>query len=150
MACAQQQTGTNPGAGVLSGQAESEYRAIDAEVQANCRNPRFAAYYAKSPCIAEQATAAQLGDPSRISPADKPVLLEARAAADKIGAQLAEANRRYLGATGARFEQYFYSTLRPQRQKISQELYDGTFTWGEYNRKRQEISKATLAFERSQ
>jgi hypothetical protein len=150
MGCAQQQTSTKPGATVLSGQAESDYRAINAEVLANCRNPRFAAYYARSPCIAGQATAAQLGDTSTMSPADRPVLLEVRAAADKVGAQLADANRQYLGENGVKFAQYFYSTLRPQQQKITQELYNGAITWGEFNRKRQEISKATLAFERSQ
>ncbi|MBU3547498.1 hypothetical protein [Polynucleobacter sp. P1-05-14] len=121
-------------------QVQSEMSQIKARQQATCSNPDFKLYYAKSSCLAEDMTFEQLADSTKITPAQKAVLVKQREAVASQQKDQMEINRRLFGAQGAKVADLAQSTLIPQNDKNNLDLYNGKITWGEYNQKRKEIA----------
>jgi hypothetical protein len=86
-------------------------------------------------------TPAQLADTSTISPAAKAIFPDWRNAVTAIRRDYANALRQYGGTTGARRANFFTTTTMPAYDQNDSNLYNGLITWGEYNRRRQEIAR---------
>ena len=109
-----------------------------------CTDPKYAAYYSKSACKADQVTFDQLADTSKISPEARAIYPELRNKLDATSREFADLLRRYGGTAGARRASAFDASLIATQQ-INLALYEGQITWGEYNKRRQEIYRQSLA-----
>jgi hypothetical protein len=112
---------------------------LKAEFAKICGNPQFAPYYRKTPCRATEITFQQLSDPSKMSPAEKEIFPEVRGALEAYASEVMDAQRKYGGAAGARRADQFATTFKSRYDKNNLDLYSGLITWGEFNRRRQEI-----------
>jgi hypothetical protein len=106
-----------------------------------CFNPAYAPYYAKTSCAPLGMTPAQLADPTRISPEEKAIFLQARRASttaqDAVMQVIREGSLR-----GQKAMDIFFTTYRPQFDKADRDLYSGAITWGAYNTRLVEINRA--------
>jgi hypothetical protein len=106
-----------------------------------CFNPAYALYYAKTACSPLDMTPAQRADPSRISPEEKAIFLQARhvydTAQDAVMQVIREGSLR-----GQKVADIFFTTYRPQFDKADRDLYSGAITWGAYNTRLVEINRA--------
>src|SRR5580698_4618713 len=86
-------------------------------------------------------TPAQLADPTRISPEEKAIFLQARRASttaqDAVMQVIREGSLR-----GQKAMDIFFTTYRPQFDKADRDLYSGAITWGAYNTRLVEINRA--------
>jgi predicted aspartyl protease len=108
-------------------------------VLAFCVSEEVRPYFSKTPCKAEDTTLEQMADKSCITNAEKVALSKARAE-----------NKRFVKEIDDIFRQYYPQqapSIIARREQASTELeimsedfYDGRTTWGEYNKRRMEIS----------
>lgn len=87
----------------------------------------------------------QLADKSKISPAMKAIFPELRSQVDAASRETMALVRKFDGATGAKKADLYFATTKIQNDRNNLALYDGAITWGEYNRRRQEIWAEYLA-----
>lgn len=114
-------------------------RALVQRQEKNCADQRFAPYYIKTACMADKITAEQLADRSTISSEAKAIFLELRSQIDAENIEFFDFQRHYGGAAGAKRANLYMNTAKVQNDKNNLDLYNGLITWGEYNRRRQEI-----------
>lgn len=119
-------------------QLQSESSRISQQAKAVCENPDYKPYYSKSACQAQDITFEQLADQSKITSAQKAVLLKQRAAIAEIQKARAELNKR-AGGKAAKIADAGNSYLIPQNDQNNLDLYNGKITWGEYNKNRKDI-----------
>ena len=105
-----------------------------------CGNPEFAPYYTKTACVITDITFAQLADTSRISPEVKTIFIELRRALEAQQRESLEILRKSSTA-GAKRADLWIESFKAPNDKNSLDLYNGAITWGEYNRRRQELYK---------
>jgi hypothetical protein len=120
-------------------EAESALRAIRERQEAACADPKFAPYYSKTACTSGKITFEQLADSTRISPAVKAIFVELRNTVDASNSAYADLIRKYGGSVGAKRADLFMSTAKVQNDRNNLDLFNGTITWGEYNKRRQQI-----------
>ena len=113
--------------------------AFNAEIATMCRDPELQPYLVKSPCDISGATLEQLSDPSRINDQQKASLQKGRQAYIEALKKLIQAMRQYGGQKG--------NADASVRQKMDEQfeanllnLYSGKIAWGEYNRRRKDLS----------
>ena len=106
----------------------------------NCATLKYAPYYSKTACLATEITFEQQADTSKISPAAQAIFLELRGAIDANSRQDWDNVRKNGGSLGAKRMDLYYSTAKVQNDKNNLDLYNGTITWGEYNKRRQAIA----------
>ena len=124
-----------PSSNLASARAE-----IQNKVKQICNAPENKEYYSKTACLSADITLEQMADPSRITAAQKPVLLKVRTAADALNKQDMKLAREMGGTAGNRIADIYDTYTVPQNDKNTLDLYNGRITWGEYNRKRKEIT----------
>jgi hypothetical protein len=83
----------------------------------------------------------QLADTSKISPETKAIFVELRTSVDALTNESLELQRKYRGVVGAKRADLYITTAKVQNDKNNLDLYDGRITWGEYNRRRQDIAR---------
>jgi len=132
-----QQQQSNAAAVQSSNQAE--FNKIKADGEAICTNAEFKLYYAKTACSSNDISFEQLADQSKITPAQKPVLVKQRAAIAENQKQRI-AFQRKLGAKGIKTADLITAVLLPQQDQLNLDLYNGKITWGEYNKQRKDIN----------
>ena len=116
------------------------------ESQARCKDPVYAAYTSKTSCVAADITFEQMADTSRITAQQKTALLAFKKSFDTQISQYLDALKRIPDSPGEKAVTLYQTTLIPETDKNSIDLYSGKITWGEYNQKRKEInSKFTEA-----
>ena len=106
-----------------------------------CRQPSNQAYFAKTPCWATKLTDAQASDSSRITD-------EESRAAQRVFLQTATVNnktRRMMLASGIDSHRDAVrrseSVNDPRVKDMQNKLLSGQITWGEYNRRRQALTR---------
>lgn len=104
-----------------------------------CADPKYAPYYSKSPCLANQMNFEQLADQTKISPAAKAIFVELRNTVDAANQEGSDIFRKYGGAKGAKAADYYTTIQKAQNDQNNLALYNGQITWGEYNKRRQQI-----------
>jgi hypothetical protein len=109
-----------------------------------CADPRYAPYYRKSACRADEITLQQLTDTSKISPEVRAIFLELRGKLEVLNQGSAALLRRSGGPTGAKAAAAFEATI-PDHNQNNLALYEGQITWGEYNRRSQRIHQDVTA-----
>jgi hypothetical protein len=87
----------------------------------------------------------QLADTSKISPEARAIFSEVRNSVDPIVRDTVDIQRKYGGTAGAKRADLYMTTAKVQNDKNNLDLYDGRITWGEYNRRRQEIYSEYVA-----
>ncbi len=120
-------------------EAAAAFKQIDEKALRFCAEPQFEPYYSKTACSASKITFEQLADTSKISPAARAIFLQVRNEIDAINAERSDIHRKYGGEPGAKRAELFLSTAKVQDDRNNLSLYSGAITWGEYNRRRQEI-----------
>ena len=106
-----------------------------------CRNPAYAAYFARTACAPGRMTVAQMTDPARISPQEKAVFGEVRRDYETQQDAINEVIRNG-SPHGAKVVEIYLATFRPQVEKNDRDLANGAITWGTYNKRRLEIVHA--------
>lgn len=119
----------------------SRLNQIKEETNDVCRDPAYQSYYAKSPCLADQATLQQMTDKSKITASEKEALDAATRKQDQLNEEAFIIVRKG-SPRDQQFANYYDQFSKPQFLKIRLDLYDAKITWGEYNRKRKEINDA--------
>jgi len=119
-----------------------------ARAHQNCADPKYAPYYGKTACRASDITLGQVTDTSTISPAEKAIFLEVRNRLDATNREYTSLLRQYGGAVG-RKRAVAIDAFAPRIQQNNLDLYEGRTTWGEYNKRRQQIYRETQAAENS-
>jgi len=135
----QRQSANSEQAAQNKAEVDAWVKSIRERQESNCADPRFAPYYSKTACGADKITFEQLTDPSKISPAAKAILPEVRNSVDAIAKENMENVRKYGGTIGAKRSDLYMTTTKVQNDKNNLDLYNGLITWGEYNKRRQEI-----------
>ena len=112
---------------------------INDEGRALCRKPEYYPYYSWAPCGVREATADQMADRTRVTPAEKPVFNKIKAESDDMNARLLAAHRQYNEKHGdglaTNIEQAMASS-----NIVRQEYLEGRITRGEYNKRRRDIA----------
>ena len=103
-----------------------------------CANPAYAVYFAKTACGTSSITSQQIADGSRISPEVKAILSDVINALNAYSDEYFRILRNGSPA-GAKWADIYVSISRPQDEKNNRDLYNGTITWGTYNKRRFEI-----------
>jgi hypothetical protein len=129
----------------LKADVESSVNANRERAKSVCADPKFAAYYSKTACLSNEITFEQLADMSKISPAAKAIFVELRGNVDSVTKESLDLQRKYGGTAGAKRADLYLSMSKAQNDKNNLDLYNGTITWGEYNRRRQAIFNDYLA-----
>ena len=86
----------------------------------------------------------QLADTSKISSEARAIYSELRNKLDATSREFADLLRKYGGTVGAKRASVFDASLIATQQ-INLALCNGQITWGEYNKRRQEIYRQYLA-----
>ena len=126
-------------------EAQSASKALAAKADSMCADPKFEPYYSKTACTTEKITFDQLIDKSKISPAARAIFPELRRAVDAITEEDFAVRRKYGGSVQNNRANLYYSTFKSQNDKNNANLYDGSITWGEYNKRRQELRSEYIA-----
>lgn len=116
-----------------------EMSRLDQQTLARCSDKQFALYYAKTACKAKDITLEQMGDKSRITSSQKPVLSSVQKEVKSSSAEYNAMYRKFGGTRGASFAATNETVFDPKYDKLYFELYNGKITWGEFNQKRKEI-----------
>ena len=119
--------------------AIAAFKSLTEQQEGNCVDPKFAPYYSKTACRADRMSFEQLADTTKISPAAKTIFVDLRTKVDGFNRQWADLNRKYAGAVGAKRADVYLGTTKIQDDKNNLDLFNGAITWGEYNRRRQQI-----------
>ena len=135
----QAQSANSERAAQNNAEANAALKDIDERHQALCADPKFEAYFSKTACTVNKTTFEQLADRSKISPAAKAIFLEVRNRVDSNAREYYAIWRKFGGAVGAKRVDLYEATAKIQSDKNNLDLYNGLITWGEYNRRRQEI-----------
>lgn len=105
-----------------------------------CLRDDIKAMLEKTPCNATAITLEQMSDTSMITPEQKAALSKFRTANREVVAKLHAVYARHGGAKGVK--------VIAVRERITQQtednqlaLYEGKLTWGDYNKRRNEITK---------
>lgn len=128
-------------------EVEAGLKAILARQAATCGDPKFSPYYTKTACTANKISFEQLTDATKISPGAKAIFVELRATVDAQNAEAADFLRKHGGPVGAK-QADLYTTAKVQNDKNNVDLFNGAITWGEYNKRRQQIHADYLEAER--
>lgn len=129
-------------------EAENAVKSMTEKHKAFCADPTFEPYFSKTACTADKITFEQLADKSKISPAAKAIFLEVRNRVDATAREYNDLQRKYGGTVGAKRADLYAATAKVQHDKNNLDLYNGLITWGEYNRRRQEIYSENAAAEK--
>jgi hypothetical protein len=121
------------------GEVQAAVKALTAKQDSMCADPQFAPYYTRTGCRANQITFEQLADTSRISPEAKAIFSVLRNAIDIQNREWMALQSKYGGAVGAKRSALYLATAKPQNDRNNLDLYNGVTTWGEYNKRRQDI-----------
>jgi hypothetical protein len=114
--------------------------AIGADQLQLCSRQDFAPIFAKKmPCRPKQATPEQLADRARISNAEKIAFMKWQALSEERNEKTAAIHRQYNAQTGDNAASLIKKTDEASAQ-LGQQLYDGRISWGEYNKKRIELT----------
>lgn len=116
-----------------------ERKEIDKIGRENCAKPELKEYYSKTACFSIDITLEQMADGTKITNIQKPILLKARGIADDLTNSDLKLLKEFGGNNGNKLAA-IYESLKPQSEKNTLDLYNGKITWGEYNRRRKEIS----------
>lgn len=126
-------------------EVEAAFKGITEKQAQQCADPKFEPYYSKTACLADKITFEQLADKSKISPAARAIFVEQRSATDTLNRELLDLQRKYGGAMWAKRADLYVATAKVQNDKNNLDLYNGQITWGDYNRRRQEIHSEYMA-----
>lgn len=111
---------------------------IEKQKKLLCANPEFKSYFSKTACSPSEITMQQMVDKSKITAAQQPVLLQVRKAEDALS-KSERTKFRLMGSSGVKIADFYQSDVAPQIEKNTLDLYGGSITWGEYNRRRKYI-----------
>ncbi len=81
-----------------------------------------------------------MADTSKITSQQKTAFLAFKKSSDAQFAQYIEALKKIPDSPGEKAATLYQTTLIPETDKNSIDLYSGKITWGEYNQKRKEIN----------
>ena len=112
---------------------------INEDVRAVCRKPDLYAYYSWAPCQVREATAEQLADRSKVTPAEKPALVRVQAEIAAINTRLAAVHRQYNEKQGNALATNIERST-PLSDRVRQEYLEGRITRGEYNKRRRDLA----------
>jgi hypothetical protein len=145
-ACMNSKGWTQQSASASSAQATQKNAEVEAAVkdirgkaERLCTLPQFEPYYSKTACSADKITFEQLADKSKISPEAKAIFTELRNQVDAGARESWDLVRKFDGPIGAKKADLYFTTAKIQNDRNNLDLYNGAITWGEYNRRRQEI-----------
>jgi hypothetical protein len=113
---------------------------LTAQLNAVCIKPELKEYYAKSSCRANEVTFSQLADDTKITSAQKAILTMQRDSSSEIIKIYKELQIKYFGEIGRKRVDLSNSFLEPKNDDNNLDLYNGKITWGEYNKRRRDIS----------
>ena len=113
---------------------------VKEDAQARCKEPAYSAYFSKTACLAQDITFDQMADTSKITNQQKVAFLGFKKAFDTQFAQYLDLIKNIPNSTGERLAALYQTTLMPESDKNSIDLYSGKITWGEYNQRRKEIN----------
>jgi len=119
---------------------KEELDQIAQKIKAVCADAKYAAFYAKTSCQADDLTMAQMTDKSKISPLEKLQLDEVVTVTKPLIAQMNNVIRRSGNSKDSKVVDYRETVQEQALQKNRLDLYEGKETWGDYNRRRKEIS----------
>ena len=123
--------------GALAG-LQQEDAAIRREQEASCVDTKWSFYYSKTACGADKITFDQLADSSKLSAAAKANFSELRNSIDGFIARFQVVQRK-AGPVGIKRSDLYQTTAKIQNDRNNLDLYEGKITWGEYNKRRQQI-----------
>jgi hypothetical protein len=126
-----------------SAQLKKAVGQIIGENQTTCKREEYKQFYLKSACKVSDISPEQLSDTSRISATEKLLLQKFRNVNLGQIKKAAVAYRSYGGAQGQDGALVLERTAK-LFERNAQDLYEGTISWGEYSKRRQEIQRSYL------
>lgn len=121
-------------------EAEAAFKSFHERQQSVCADPKFAPYYSKTACTADKISFEQLSDSTKISPAAKAIFVDLRNVVDGMNREHLDLYRKYGGSLGAKQADLYMTTSKVQNDRNNLDLFSGAITWGEYNKRRQQIA----------
>ena len=118
--------------------------ALTNKIKSLCIEPEYAVYFAKTFCTPSELSLTMMSDRTKITQAQKVALNAWSQAYDKLAEELNEALA-LTSAANKQMAEYNKTIAFPAAQKNRIDLYQGSITWGVYNRKRKEISDGIAA-----
>ena len=112
---------------------------LNEDARALCRKPDLYAYFSWAPCRVREATAEQLADRTKVTPAEKPAFNKAKAEIDAINARYIAVHRQYNEKQGNALAANIQQAMTGS-DRIRQEYLDGRITRGEFNKRRRDIA----------
>lgn len=112
---------------------------ISANLILMCRDSELSEYYKKTACKAPDVTFEQLTDKTNITSSQKIDLLKQRARVALLDKEQVAAQA-LRGSAGQKIIDVLRNYTDPNNDQNNLELYNGQVTWGEYNKRRKEIS----------
>jgi hypothetical protein len=141
----QRQSANSDQAAENKAEVEAAIKAQREKQSSMCADPKFAPYFDRTTCTPDKLSFEQLADTSKISPDTKAIFSQLRASIDSSNRELMDLMRKYGGTVGARRADLYSTTAKVDNDQNNLRLYSGQITWGEYNRRRQEIAREYLA-----
>jgi len=116
------------------------WKKISEKSKAICNVQDYSALFSKTPCLASSITLVHLVDNTKVTQEQKILLLKWRADVDESNAE----QRTFLQANGTVADKKvsdFYASNRATIDQYNLDLYNELITWGEYNKRRKELTE---------
>lgn len=111
---------------------------INRENQATCDREEYRPLRQKIACSVNDITLEQLSDKSTITASERPLISKYRGETEALNRRRAAAYRSYGGSKGADVA-LAVERAETLLERSALELYAGTITWGDYNKRRKEV-----------
>ena len=121
---------------VKKNEIEQETNAIGDLGDSICADKRYAAIFAKSPCLVADLTIEQLSDKTKANAAQKAVMSPLVKDLKAYYRRSDQAYVKFNGSSGKKIAKYNEEIFFPKMDKNYLDLYEGKITWGEFNRVR--------------
>ncbi len=116
-----------------------QFDLVNANATAMCNKDELKEYYKKTACRAPDMSFEQIADATKITPEQKTTLIKQREEVALIEKEQ-DAIQRQRGEVGMKLISIATNFVRPENEKNNLDLYNGKITWGEYNKRRKEIT----------
>ena len=133
---AKQENGSTSPLNTIITQSNNAYKEL-------CERDEYKPLYAKSSCNASEITLEQFADKSKATELEKTLVSKQLSEFNSIRAKQIAANRTYGGEKGLKIA-LLMEKLKVLKDDATLSIFDGSITWGDYNKRRKEIQNSYI------